>query len=240
MNTFRFTFSIPYAITFLLLLIVMMELHEMAHISVGRLLCGCWGPRDFNVWSLCEGCQEKQSLWWLATLMGPVFSFAMMWLGMIWLGSSYPNRQAFGFSLIFANIPFGRITTAMMGGGDEMVVVRHFLKEDLSRMQLIMVGSTILLALGLPPIISVVRVMTNRRPWLIVFGFLTLPLAFLLVYTLMGLNTLLSQGFLAEVWAFGTPLLITLHTTIALIVLIWLRKNLFLINSLSHDHQSAT
>lgn len=239
MKTFRLRFSIPYALSFLLLLMVMMELHELVHISVGRILCGCWGPRDFNVWSLCDGCQEKQPLWWLATLAGPVFSFTVMWLGMIWLHSPKSTRQALGFSLVFSNIPFGRITTVMMGGGDEMVVVRNFLKDDFTRTQIIMAGTTILLVLGLPPIISAVRVLTNRRPWLIILGFLTLPLAFLLVYTLTGLNTLLSLGFLDDAWIFGTPLLITLHTFIALILLIWLRKNLSLINRLPDNNQPA-
>lgn len=230
MNSFRLRFSTGYAIALILLFIVMMELHELAHISVGRFLCGCWGPRDFNVWSLCEGCQDNQPLWWLATLAGPVFSFFLMWVGMGWLGSINKQKQALGFSLIFTNIPFGRITTAIMGGGDEMVVVRNFFGNTMTRTQMIMLGTTIVMVFGVPPIISAVRILTNRRPWLIVLGFLTLPLLFLLLYTLMGLNTLLSHGFLQEPWVLGTPLLITLHTIIALGLLIWLRKNLFLIN----------
>ncbi len=234
MKPFHLRFSAAYAIALILMFIVMMELHEVVHISIGRILCGCWGPRDFNVWSLCEGCQENQSLWWLATLAGPVFSFGMMWLGMWLLNSNDGQKKAFGFSLIFTNIPFGRITTVMMGGGDEMVVVRNFLKEDLTRMQMILLGTIIVLVLGVPPVIRAVRILTNRRPWLVVLGFMTLPLLFLFLYTLVGLNTLLNHGFLSETWVLGTPLLITIHTTIALGLMIWLRKNLFLINPASH------
>ena len=112
-----------------------------------------------------------------------------------------------------------------------MVVVRNFLKEDLTRMQMIILGTAIVLVLGMPPIISAVRILTNRSRWLVVLGFLTLPLLFLFLYTLMGLNTLLSHGFLAGPWILGTPLLITLHTVIAFGLLIWLRRNLFLINA---------
>lgn len=222
--------SIPFVFTFLLLLIVMMELHEIVHITTGRILCGCWGPRDFNVWSLCEGCDERVSWSWVATLAGPLISFALMWLGMGWLKSSNPKKVAVGFSLIFSNIPFGRITTVMMGGGDEMVVVRHFLKGTINRTGMILIGTVLVLAVGLPPIVRASRSLAYKRRWLWILGFLTLPLAFLLVYTLIGLNTLLANGFLADVWIMGTPALITIHTLIALILLIIFRRHLLTIN----------
>ena len=31
------------------LLFVLAEAHELVHTGLGRLLCGCWAPRDFNV-----------------------------------------------------------------------------------------------------------------------------------------------------------------------------------------------
>ncbi|MVM33443.1 hypothetical protein GO755_25630 [Spirosoma sp. HMF4905] len=219
--------SFSYVLTFLLLLIVLLELHETVHIVVGYFICGCWGPRDFNVWSLCKGCPENHPLWWVATLAGPLASFALMWLGMIWLSAKPSNKTLLGFSLVFANIPFGRISNVMMGGGDEMVVTRHFLKADYSRTQMILICSVLVLCLGLPPIIKAYKVLTNRRAWLYLLGFLTLPLLFLLIYVLTGLNSLLTRGFLATPWIMGTPVLITLHTSIALVGLIWLRKNLF-------------
>ena len=208
----------------------MLEVHEMVHIGVGRLICGCWGARDFNVWSLCTGCSENQPLWWLATLAGPLVSFALMWLGMFWLGSEDPNKLTFGFSLIFANIPFGRISTVMMGGGDEMVVTRHFLKGEYSRTSMILICSTVILCFVVPPISRAFNVLKNRWVWLYIIGFLTLPLLFLLVYVLTGLNSLLDKGFLSALWIMGTPILITIHTSIALISLLWLRKNLFSIS----------
>ena len=223
--------SFSYVVTFLLLLIVMLELHETVHIVVGRLICGCWGPRDFNVWSLCKGCSENHPTWWLATLAGPLFSFALMWLGMFWLDAKESGRMTLGFSLIFANIPFGRISTVMMGGGDEMVVTRHFLTGEYSRTQMILICSVLVLGLGLPPVIKAFRVLTNRWSWLYIIGFLTIPLLFLLLYVLTGLNTLLNNGFLATPWIMGTPVLITLHTGLALLALLGLRKNLFSINS---------
>ena len=219
--------SFSYALAFLLLVIVMLELHETVHIAVGRVICGCWGPRDFNVWSLCVGCADNHPLWWVATLAGPVVSFALMWWGMFWLNSKESGKFTLGFSLIFANIPFGRLSSVMMGGGDEMVVIRHLLKNDFSRPQLTLICSVMVLGIVLPPVAKAFRILTNRWAWLYIIGFLTLPLLFLLVYVLTGLNTLLNAGFLATPWIMGTPLLITLHTSIALISLLWLRNYLF-------------
>ena len=187
--------SLPYVITFTLLLLVLMEVHEIVHIIVGRWICGCWEPRDFNVWALCGECKELQSRSWLATLAGPLFSFALMWWGMFLLSSINGTKKAIGFSLIFTNIPFGRITTVMMGGGDEMVVIRHFLDSEFSRTQMILICSTIVLIVGVPPISAAFRSTQNKKAWLYIPGFLTVPLLFLLLYTLIGLNTLLSAGF---------------------------------------------
>lgn len=219
-----------YIITFLLLLLVMLELHEIVHIVVGRLICGCWGTRDFNVWNLCAGC-DSNSVAWLATAAGPLFSFMLMWVGMFWLRAVHPGKRALGFSLIFANIPFGRITTVMMGGGDEMVVTRYFLKDHYSRTQMILLCSAIVLALGVPPIIMAYNAITNKRRWLYIAGFLTLPLLFLLLYVLTFLNSLLTRGFLSTPFIMGTPLFIMLHTAVAIILLVILRKNLVSLNA---------
>lgn len=215
--------SFSYIITFLLLLVVMLEIHETVHIIVGRIICGCWGTRDFNAWELCDDCDKTHSLSWLATLAGPIFSFAMMWLGRSWLFSTNVKKQTLGFAFIFTNIPFGRITQTMKGAGDEMVVIRHLLKNDLSPNQLILIGSAIVLILGVPPIIKAYRIITNKRSWLYLLGFLTLPIAFILIYILIGMNSLLNIGFLSNVGIMGTPLLITLHTLMALILLVLLQ-----------------
>lgn len=226
----RIKISVSYIIAFLLLTIVMLELHEIFHIMVGRLICGCWGSRDFNVWSLCEGCDKTSSLSWLATLAGPVFSFSMMWLGILLLSSPNPHKKAVGFSLIFANIPFGRITEVMKGAGDEMIVAKHFLKSDFSMTHIIFICSGLILILGLPPIIKAFRVLKNKYSWIYIIGFMTLPIAFILIYILIGMNSILSHGFLSNIGIMGTPLLITIHTIIAIIFLVLLRKKLFLLN----------
>jgi hypothetical protein len=218
--------SFGYIVTFLLLTVVMLELHEMAHIITGRIICGDWGTRDFNVWSLCKDCSAHHPNSWLATLAGPLFSFALMWLGMFLLNSTNENLKALGFSLIFANIPFGRISQAMMGSGDEMIVTKELLKGSLSHTQMILTCSIILLIAGLPPIIKAYCSLNNKISWLYILGFLTLPLVFILMYVLTALNTLLNSGYLASSLIMGTPLLITLHTLIAAFLLAGFYKHL--------------
>jgi hypothetical protein len=218
--------SLGYIIVFLLLTLVMLELHETVHIITGRIICGDWGSRDFNVWNLCKDCSVYHANSWLATLAGPLFSFIMMWVGMVLLYSINGNYKAIGFALVFANIPFGRISQAMMGSGDEMIVTKALLKDSLSHNQLILTCSCILLLLGLPPIIKAYRTLKNKMAWLYLLGFLTLSLVFILTYVLTTLNALLNKGFLDTPWIMGTPLLITLHTFIAFVLLACLYKKL--------------
>jgi hypothetical protein len=218
--------SLGYIIAFLLLTLVMLELHETVHITTGRIICGDWGSRDFNVWNLCKDCSVHHANSWLATLAGPLFSFTLMWAGMFLLYSANYNHKAIGFALIFANIPFGRITQAMRGSGDEMIVTRALLKDSLNHNQLVLTCSIILLLIGLPPIIKGYQTLKNKMAWLYIIGFLTLPLVFILTYVLTALNTLLNKGFLDTPWIMGTPLLITLHTFIALVLLVCFYKKL--------------
>ncbi len=225
----RIRLPASYIFSFLLLLLVMLELHETIHIVVGRLICGCWGTRDFNVWALCDGCEQTHSLYWLATLAGPLFSFGLMWFGMYLLYSVNIRARAFGFSLIFSNIPFGRISQVMMGSGDEMTVTRRLLKNDLSRPEMIWTCTIIVLILGLPPVIKAGLSLNNKRRWLYITGFLILPLVFLLGYVLTALNALLKNGFLSQNFVMNTALLITLHSSIALILLLFFFKYLFAI-----------
>ena len=83
--------SISYIISFLLLTVVMLELHEIVHILVGRFICACWGVRDFNGWSICDECDKVHLISWMATLAGPLFSFGIMWMGMFRISSPNSN-----------------------------------------------------------------------------------------------------------------------------------------------------
>ena len=121
----------------------------------------------------------------------------------------------------------------MRGAGDEMVVTKHLLANYFSSTQMILICSIIVLAIGLPPIIKAFRILTNKKSWLYILGFLTLPIAFILVYILIGMNTLLKSGLLSGIGIMGTPLLITIHTLLAILFLFLFRNKLTALNNTS-------
>src|SRR5471030_2453743 len=102
-------FTVKNLLIFLIFFFFMHEMHELVHIITGRIICGCWGTRDFNVWDLCKGCNLKPGAV-IATFAGPIFTFIMLWVGRFWLkyGKSVYYRS-FGLILILGNMQFGRI-----------------------------------------------------------------------------------------------------------------------------------
>lgn len=214
-----------YIIAFLALTFVMHEAHEIVHTSIGRLICGCWGERDFNVWGLCEGCSEAKPYSIIATFAGPLFTFAMMWLGASYLGKHNTLREkALGFSLIFANLPFGRILTASFRSGDEVYGLGTLMEHgDLAWV----LGLSIVLGLSSFPLYRAYQIIENKRRigWFLLFFLAPLAIDLLLVLGLM--NTLLSQGVLASYWVLGSPMLVTLWTVLVLIIFLIMRKGIY-------------
>ncbi|HYI11634.1 MAG TPA: hypothetical protein VEK57_21430 [Thermoanaerobaculia bacterium] len=116
-DEYRVAMSGRWFLAFSFLLLAVHEAHELAHAIAGRLLCGEWPVRDFNSWHFTSDCAS-----WLPTASGPAFSYALMLAGgLIAARAGTPSRWA-GVALIFAANPFARLFTAVMGGGDEMVV----------------------------------------------------------------------------------------------------------------------
>lgn len=190
---------------------LMHELHELAHIITGRIICGAWGTRDFNVWQLCETC--KVSYPQIATFAGPVFTFAMLWLGRYWLkhGKSTSIRSL-GLVFIFGNMPFGRIYMAATSSGDEVYGLRSLLlnahHSNLPWIKLL--GFVIVTLICVPPLVTVYRTIDNKRKLIIFIALLILPLVLDTVILLMFLNSLIAKGILNRVFIMGTPLLVTL------------------------------
>lgn len=211
-------------VAFFLFAMLMGEAHEIAHFTVGKILCGCWPTsRDFNAWSLCD-CD----LGYWATAAGPIFSMTLAWIGMFLLNNSNAQKQSFGFALIWANVPQARLMTVFMGGGDEKVVMRNLTMGTEYESYFMWFAYTAVIVMALPPIIASIRAVKNKSGWLYNIGFMVVPLVVLGGYGFVFLNGLLQNGFLADVWIMGTPLFITLHTALMLILLLlFFRKHLF-------------
>lgn len=226
-------------LAFLIFAMLMGESHEIAHFLVGKVVCGCWPEsRDFNAWSLCKSCKETNPNWYWPTMAGPVFSMSLAWVGMFLLGSQDVRKQSLGFMLIWADVPQARIMTVLMGGGDEMVVMRNLTKGTFAEEYFRIISVVLVFLMALPPIIASYRMVKNRLGWLYNTGFMVLTLLVLGIYGFFLLNGLLEKGFLSDPWIMGTPLFITLHTALMLLLLIvFFRKELFTMAEVPSDKE---
>jgi hypothetical protein len=200
-----------YLLVLFALTIVTGELHEQVHIQTGRIVCGGYGERDFNVWRTAADCAAP-SWAFLATLAGPLWSFAVMWTGaLLLIKAKTTDWKSLGFSLVFAPLPFARIFTAVMGGGDEKVVLRRFLDDDFSLPTIKILAAILVTTICLPPMLIAWRNIANRFRALYVVGFAVAPLVVLSLYVLTFLNGLLKSGVLSAAHVLGTPTLVIIH-----------------------------
>ncbi len=199
-----------YLAAFAVLCLVVHEAHELAHTAAGRLVCGGWGPRDFNTWQLPAGCASL-----LPAAAGPALSYALMLAGAVTLGAARAPRAGaawatgWGLALALAPNPFARLLTAAVGGGDEGVLVRAGF--GLSRGPgAAAVAFGLVLALTAPALAAAGRAVGRARP-----GWFTLLLFTPMVVTGVGLfagmNRLLAAGVLARP-VLGAPALVHLVT----------------------------
>lgn len=193
------------------------ELHEQCHIQTGWLLYGGYGPRDFNVWQTAR----TDAYTWLATLAGPLFSYACMWMGY----ALSRRRPGPGIALLFAGLPFARLLTAALGGGDEKVLLLRLSGSDsLSPLlRAALLAAVALLALT-PIVLAGCRL--GRDYWRRLPLLLLLPLLLEFPLTHGLYNHWLQRGLGNTVFFGGTPLLIQVHLLLMVALVWWQRKAL--------------
>ena len=203
---------------FAALALLVHELHELAHTSTGRVLCGGWGPRDFNTWALPGGCTSV-----VPTLAGPLFSIAVMWVGAAWLASPRPRWRPLALALVLAANPFARLITAGMGGGDEGVVVRAWtgLPRGPVAALVALVPVALLVAV---PVWRAWRALDPRGRVLAFTVLAALPMVLTGLVLFRFGNPLLEAGVLAEPVIAGTPALVWVVTLAALAIVLALRR----------------
>lgn len=208
----------------LFLSFVMQETHEIAHTAIGRLICGCWGKRNFNLWTLCSGCSDENPLSILATFAGPVYSFLVIWTGYFLLRKHSPKMKSIGLALIVSSMPFSRIITPLLGGGDEVYAFNVLWKNH----TLAWIVSVILvLALAIPPVAKVWSTIENRRKVVWLLGLIFVPfIATGLVVFGVFQTLLLENGVLNEYWILGSPILITVWLLICISIGVLFGKSL--------------
>jgi hypothetical protein len=194
------------------LLLAVHEAHELAHAATGRLVCGEWPVRDFNAWHFTGECTS-----WLPTAAGPVFSYALMLAGAMMV-SRAAWRWA-GVALIFAANPFARLFTAVMGGGDEMVVGQR-LAEVATRTPMLRVAVVVVVALLCgSAIVAGWRGMAGlKRRGLWFTAVLLWPMVLTGVGLFVAGNGLLRAGVLSSPVIAGAPLLVVLVSGIVIVL----------------------
>lgn len=191
----------------LFLSFIMQETHELAHTSVGRLICGCWGQRNFNVWTLCKGCSAEQPISILATVAGPVYSFLVIWTGFYFLTKASAKLKSIGLALVISSMPLSRIITPIFGSGDEVLSLNRLWNNHTLAW---IVSVVIVLSLAIPPLVKIWNLIANRRRPLWMAGLIVVPFLMtgIVVFGLLQ-GLLLNNGVLREYWVLGSPMLIT-------------------------------
>jgi hypothetical protein len=194
-----------------MLLLTIHEAHELAHCITARLLCGAWPARDFNAWRLVGTCYAIAP-----TAAGPLFSYAVMFIGIVIALRSEALSTA-GIALLLAANPFARIFTAAMGGGDEMGIARHFAVPRV-------IAFIIVALICGTPIVIAYRIGTQRITVFIAIMLWPMVLTGTLLF-LIG-NRLLLAGVLNEPVIAGAPLLVIIVTVMAFILTTLTAKSL--------------
>lgn len=206
----RFRWFVAYSF----LLLAIHEAHELAHAVAGRLVCGEWPVRDFNAWHFTGECAS-----WLPTAAGPAFSYLLMLIGAVMALRAGSSWRWAGVALIFAANPFARLFTAVMGGGDEMVVAQRIAELPTRTPALRMAVAAFVLLLAGAGIAAGWRGMAGLKRRGLWFAIVLLwPMVLTGVALFVAGNGLLRAGVLASPVIAGTPLLVVLVSAASVVL----------------------
>jgi len=160
-----------YLIAFYLIIMLYTSLHELVHHFAGFIICGDWGLKTFNSFeTACEG--ERVSH--IATYIGPLFTYIMMYVGMHFLRiESTQHRKQLGFAIIFAQMPFQRMTGPIFTMNDEYYATAQLYGNTSFNQWLV---TLILFAICIPPLVKAYKSIGNKHRLLwFLFYFLLFP-----------------------------------------------------------------
>ena len=145
------------------------SLHELVHHFAGYLICGDCGIKTFNYFETSCG-DEKKSL--IATYIGPLFTFAMMYVGMCLLKTRNSDyKKHFGFAIIFAQLPFQRMTSPFFKMNDEFWATSKLFGDTITVYWTVII---IIWLICLPPLIRAFKAIENKYKALWFLFYLTL------------------------------------------------------------------
>lgn len=187
-------------------------------------MCGCFGVKTFNSFSLCASCEGNVAAFFVSTWAGPLLTFGLMWLGAWRMRSESSAQQRLGFALVFANFPVNRLLFVVLGWNDEQYVTRKLFGETQAGYWLTVL---VVWALAVPPLVIAYRAIANRRRALWFSAFFVLPFVFVIVFAGFFLEEwlLLKHKFLAMP-VLGIPLLIVAVEVISLVLYVAFRDGI--------------
>ena len=228
----KINFTWQYCLGFMAFVFVFGQLHEIAHLTAAYFVCGEPGKQtDFNLWTLSEACTGSPYAY-VPTIFGPVFSYVMMWTGFFMLRSNNKRFWPAAFVLIMGNVAFARILTAGMGGGDETTVLKVLL-AGMPVLNIKAIGLVLVFALAFPPLYMAYRRTANKHRFWLLAAFCVLPLLIMMPYEFMLLGKVIKAGFMAQPHFLGIADFIWLHSALMAVVVVILRKTLFMADAKS-------
>ncbi len=208
-----------YCLAFYCIGMLYVSLHELAHHFTGYLICGDWGYKSFNYFkTACDGTTKS----YLATYAGPLFTFAVMYVGAWFLKQGASNyRKHLGFALIFAQIPLQRMTSPFWYMNDE-----YYATANLFGPTALVYWSVIVViwVICLPPLIKAYRAIENRFRvlwflfYLVVFPYVLVGPFFITLEYLM-----VKKGFLAQTYI-GIGLLFIINEIVTIVLYFMTKK----------------
>lgn len=231
-STFKLNLTFKNTLAFASLVLVLHELHEIAHTAVGRIICGCWGERNFNSWGIC--CDDPITI--IASIAGPLFTYVIIYLGYYLLSERFdgiPGKKSLGFALVFGSLPFGRLFTALIGKGDELFELKFFFGDYLSETVLWVMAILLVTAILFAPLYRSWQSLHPNKRWWVFIGFLLLPFVIDILVVIIGMNQVYQAGILDQVGLMGSPVIVNLWTLlwVAILAVSWKELKTILVPS---------
>jgi len=147
-----------YCLALYFLTMLYSSLHELVHHFTGYIICGSWGYKTFNYFRIA--CEDNM-MGYLATYAGPLFTFAMLWIG-AWIlknKNSSNYKKHFAFALIFAQMPAQRMITPFFKMNDEYYTTASLFGHT----QFVYWGVLIIIwAICIPPLVIAYKAIQNK------------------------------------------------------------------------------
>ncbi len=226
----KIKFSVTYLLAFLSMLFLAQELHDWAHVLTSEWVCGCYGTKTFDNWTICENCDASGNILVLSTLAGPALTYSLVWIAWSLMSRHRSaGTKSFGFTLLFAANPFVNILAGFGGGGDITQAMRKLYQRPDGSNHYIVAGAALLITfiLTIPPLFRAINIIKGKKEKLILIpAFLILPNFIEKLFVTKGMNWVLEQGIFQEEVFARTSLLVIVWFFLLVIVLLVCYKDI--------------